>query len=127
MVSVYPITTDEEAIAKANDSEYGLNASIWSRDVGRARRLAEQIKTGTVNINEGYGSAYASNDSPMGGMKASGSGRRHGEHGLLEYCELQTVASQHVIGFDPPPGVSPQRNAALLTGLYKLMKRMRIK
>lgn len=127
VVSVYPFTDDDDAVAKANDTIYGLNASVWSNDVSRARRLGEQIKAGTVNINEGYGSAYASNDSPMGGMKASGLGRRHGEHGLLEYCELQTVASQHVIGFDPPAGISTEKNASLLTATYRLMKGLRIK
>src|SRR5882757_9527346 len=78
------------------------------------RRVAQRIRWGAVNINEGVGSAYTSNDAPMGGMKASGQGRRHGEHGLLEYTELQTIASQHMIGFDPPPGVSTERNAAML-------------
>ncbi|WP_164909172.1 succinic semialdehyde dehydrogenase [Mycobacteroides franklinii] len=127
VVSVYRFHDDDEAIGLANDSEYGLNASIWTRDVGRGRAIGEQIRCGTVNINEGVASAYASNDSPMGGMKASGQGRRHGEHGLLEYTELQTIASQHVIGFDPPPGVSTERNAALLKLTYKLMKALHIR
>nr|WP_064442201.1 succinic semialdehyde dehydrogenase [Hoyosella altamirensis] len=127
VVSVYSFTDDADAITKANDSEFGLNASVWSKNVGRARRVGERLQVGTVNINEGYGSAYASNDAPMGGMKASGLGRRHGEQGLLEYCELQTVASQHVIGFDPPPGISAAKNATLLTWIYKFMKGMRIK
>lgn len=124
---MYRFSDDDDAVAKANATEYGLNASIWTRDIDRARRLAARIQAGTVNINEGYGSAYASNDSPMGGMKSSGIGRRHGEHGLLEYCELQTVASQQVVGFDPPPGVSTEQNVTLLTLTYKAMKKLRIK
>lgn len=127
VVSVYPFRDEPEAIALANDTEYGLNASIWSRDTRRARHLARQIRCGTVNINEGYGSAYASNDAPMGGMKSSGQGRRHGEHGILEYTELQTVASQHIVGFDPLPGISAHTNASLLTGMYKAMKFLRIR
>jgi hypothetical protein len=63
----------------------------------------------------------------MGGMKASGQGRRHGEHGLLEYTELQTVASQHVIGFEPLPGLSKEQHAKLMTGMLRLMKGLRIK
>lgn len=127
VVSVYRFTDDADAVAKANATEFGLNASIWTRDVDRGRALGEQIMAGTVNINEGFGAAYASNDAPMGGMKSSGVGRRHGEHGLLEYCELQTVASQHVIGFDRPRRLSNERNAQLLTALYRVMKKLRIK
>lgn len=127
VVSVYSFATDDEAVRLANDSEFGLNASIWTRDTARGRRIGEQVRCGTVNINEGVGSAYASNDAPMGGMKASGQGRRHGEHGLLEYTELQTVASQHVIGFDPPRGVSTKQNAAILKAMYKVMKALRIR
>ncbi|MGW2664074.1 succinic semialdehyde dehydrogenase [Nocardia tengchongensis] len=127
VVSLYPFHDEDEAVALANATEFGLNASIWTRDVRRGRRLASRIRCGTVNINEGYGSAYTSNDTPMGGMKASGSGRRHGEHGLLEYVELQSVGSQHLVGFDPPPGLSTARNARLLTLTFKLMKALRIK
>ena len=127
VVSLYKFRDDAEAVALANDTEYGLNASIWTGDVRRGHHLAEQIRCGTVNINEGYGSTYASNDAPMGGMKASGQGRRHGEHGFLEYTELQTIGSQHVIGFDPPPGISTERNASVLHLAYKTMKRLRIK
>ncbi|MUM15920.1 succinate-semialdehyde dehydrogenase (NADP(+)) [Mycobacterium sp. CBMA271] len=127
VVSVYPFTSDDAVIEMANNSQYGLNASIWSRNLSRARHIGAQISAGTVNINEGLASAYTSNDAPMGGMKASGLGRRHGEHGLLQYCELQTIASQHLIGFDPLPGISTEQNASLLTQLYRLMKLIRIK
>ena len=127
VVSLYRVDSDEEAIRLANETEFGLNASVWTSRTARGRRVAEQIRCGTVNINEGYGSAYASNDAPMGGMKASGQGRRHGEHGILEYTELQTIASQHVVGFDPPPGVSTEQNATILAWTYRLMKLFRIK
>jgi succinate-semialdehyde dehydrogenase / glutarate-semialdehyde dehydrogenase len=127
VVSVFRVGSDVEAIQRANDNGYGLNASVWTTDTDRGRRVAQRIRCGTVNIDEGVGSAYTSNDAPMGGMKASGQGRRHGEHGLLEYVELQTVASQHVVGFDPIPGISTRTNAALLTHIYRLMKRLRLK
>ena len=84
----------DEVIARANDSEYGLNFSLWTRDTERGRALATRLRAGTVNVNEGYAAAWASVDAPMGGMKASGLGRRHGADGILKYTESQTVAVQ---------------------------------
>jgi succinate-semialdehyde dehydrogenase/glutarate-semialdehyde dehydrogenase len=127
VVSVYPVADDDEAVQLANDTEYGLNASVWTRSAERGREVGSRIRCGTVNINEGYGSAYASNDAPMGGMKASGQGRRHGEHGILEYVELQTVARQRIMGFDRPMGVSAKQFARMITMTYKLLKRLRIR
>jgi len=84
VVAIYPVDGDDAAVAAANDTEYGLNASVWSRDTAHARAVAGRIDAGTVNINEGYASAYGSQGAPMGGMKASGLGRRHGDEGLLK-------------------------------------------
>jgi succinate-semialdehyde dehydrogenase / glutarate-semialdehyde dehydrogenase len=92
VVAVYPVASDDEAVARANDSEYGLNASVYSGDTGRGRAIAERLQAGTVNVNDGYASAWSSLDAPMGGMKASGMGRRHGREGLLKYTESQTIA-----------------------------------
>ena len=71
----------DEVVARANDSDYGLNFSLWTRDTARGRALATRLRAGTVNVNEGYAAAWASVDAPMGGMKASGLGRRHGADG----------------------------------------------
>ena len=92
VVAVYPVASDDEAIAQANDTEYGLNASVYCGDTDRGKAIAERLRAGTVNVNDGYSSAWASLDAPMGGMKASGLGRRHGREGLLKYTESQTVA-----------------------------------
>jgi succinate-semialdehyde dehydrogenase/glutarate-semialdehyde dehydrogenase len=127
VASVYPFSDDDEAIARANDSVYGLNASVWTRDVARGRSVGARIQAGTVNINEGYGAAYASHDSPMGGMKQSGVGRRHGAEGLLKYTEPQTVASQHLMGLAPPPSMPFERYAAMMSGSVKVMKRFRLR
>lgn len=127
VVSVYPFSDDDEAVALANATEYGLNASIWSKNVARARRVGARIKAGLVNINESYASVHISNDASQGGMKASGLGRRHGEYGLLSFCELQIVASQHGISFDPKPGVTHEQQARQVTTIYKIMKALRIK
>lgn len=94
VVSVVPVADDEDAIARANDTDYGLSASIWSADLDAARALAARIRAGSVNINDGYVAAIGSVAAPMGGMGASGVGRRHGPDGLLRYTEAQTVAAQ---------------------------------
>lgn len=92
LVSIYPYSNVDEAIAAANDTDYGLNASVLCGDTRIGRRIANRIMAGTVNVNDGYASAWSTIDAPMGGMKASGMGRRHGRDGLLKYTESQTIA-----------------------------------
>ncbi len=127
VVSLYRFATDDEAVELANGSDYGLNASVWTANPARGRRLAARIKAGTVNVNEGYASAYASYDAPMGGMKNSGVGRRHGSEGLLKYTEVQTIASQRWVGFEPVMGMSYEKYAATISGALKTMRRLRLK
>ncbi|WP_017537960.1 succinic semialdehyde dehydrogenase [Nocardiopsis halophila] len=127
VVAVYRYRDDNEAVDLANDTDYGLNASVWTRDTARGRRLAERIRSGTVNINEGFAAAWASYGGPMGGMKRSGLGRRHGDEGLLRFTEPQTIASQHYMGFGGPPGMDYEKVAALMTTGARLMKRFRIR
>jgi succinate-semialdehyde dehydrogenase/glutarate-semialdehyde dehydrogenase len=90
---VLPIMTfasEADAVALANDSVYGLTASVWTRNISRGRRLAEQIEAGTVMVNEVvYTHGIA--QTPWGGVKESGYGTTHGRMGLL-----QLVHAQHV-------------------------------
>ena len=76
----------------------------------------------TVNVNEGYAAAWASHDAPIGGMKDSGVGRRHGREGILKYTEAQTVAAQYLVPIAPAFGLSDKTYAKALTAGLKLMK-----
>ena len=105
VVSIYPVASIDEAIEKANDTEYGLNASVFAGSTAQAQKIAEQLRAGTVNINEGYAAAWGSTAAPMGGMGISGVGRRHGTEGLLKYCESQTIATQRFVGIADMPVV----------------------
>lgn len=105
VVGIYEFSDEEEAIELANDSEYGLNGSVWTEDYDRGVELASQIECGTVNVNEGYAAAFAATDAPMGGMKNSGIGRRHASEGLLKYTESQNVTLQQAGTMSAPPGV----------------------
>ena len=103
VASLYRVGSTEEAVERANDSVYGLNASVWTSDRERGAEVGQRIDCGTVNVNEGYAAAWASTDAPMGGMGDSGIGRRHGDEGLLRFTEAQTVAVQRGPRIDPGP------------------------
>jgi len=121
VVCVYAFETVDEAVERANDTSYGLNASVWTRDTAKGRTIAARLHAGTVNINEGYSATWAS-ASPMGGFKESGVGRRHGEQGLTKYTEAQTVAVQRLLGIDAPPGVSQAQYAAAMKLAIKALR-----
>ena len=92
VVGLYRFHSEDEAIAVANDTDYGLNASIWSKDIDRAQSVARRIESGNVNINDILAAAYASKGTPSGGLKQSGVGARHGDQGLLKYTDGQSIA-----------------------------------
>lgn len=86
------VDSEDQAVALANDSEFGLTASVWSADAMRARRVARRIRTGTVVINNcliTYGFAQC----PWGGVKNSGIGRTHSVHGLLEFTNIKNITT----------------------------------
>jgi succinate-semialdehyde dehydrogenase/glutarate-semialdehyde dehydrogenase len=124
VISVYRFHDEAEAVDRANDGEYGLNAAVYSKDGARARDLASQIKCGTVNINEAFGATFASIDSPMGGMRQSGLGRRQGAEGIRRYTEPQSVATQRAIRFAPMFGMADETYAKIMTANLRVMKKL---
>ncbi|HEY6635033.1 MAG TPA: succinic semialdehyde dehydrogenase [Acidimicrobiia bacterium] len=125
VVSIYGFDDVETAIAMANDSDFGLNFSVWTRDTERGVDIASRLTAGTVGVNDGYAAAWSSYDAPMGGMKASGLGRRHGAVGLLKFTESQTVSIQKIgPAFAPLAGLTYPTYLSLLGRVLKLLKRI---
>ncbi|MFE9332836.1 succinic semialdehyde dehydrogenase [Streptomyces sp. NPDC006925] len=127
VVSVYRFSDTDEAVGLANATPYGLNSSVWSGNGRRGREVAARLRTGTVNVNEGYASAYGSAQAPMGGMGDSGLGRRHGSEGILKYTESQTVAHQRVLPMAPSLGMSDEAYAAFMSRSLKALKTLRFR
>mgnify|MGYP002682300863 FL=1 len=122
LVSIYPVANVDEAIAAANDTEYGLNASVLCRDASRGRAIARRLRAGTVNVNDGYAAAWSSLDAPMGGMGASGVGRRHGSVGLLKYTESQNISTRSPLLDLVQRPSNPREYAERLSAALRLQK-----
>jgi succinate-semialdehyde dehydrogenase/glutarate-semialdehyde dehydrogenase len=122
VVALYAYDDLDDAIGRANDTPYGLNASVWSRSVRRAMQVARRIRAGTVNVNESYAGTWTATDAPIGGMKQSGAGRRHGADGILKYTEAQTIAVQRFLPLAPPPFVVETRYAHWFPRMVGLMR-----
>jgi acyl-CoA reductase-like NAD-dependent aldehyde dehydrogenase len=90
VMAIMPFRTEEEAIRLANDSEYGLNASVWSQDLAKAKRVASRLLSGAVCINDVITTA-GNPHLPFGGVKQSGMGRYHGPEGLHTFCHQTSV------------------------------------
>ncbi len=121
LVSVYPVQSVDEAVELANATEYGLNASVWAASHAEGEAIARRLRSGTVNVDEGYAPAWGSTAAPMGGMGVSGVGRRHGADGLLKYTEAQTVATQRITGMAGPSWMPPKAWAKALPVAIKAM------
>jgi acyl-CoA reductase-like NAD-dependent aldehyde dehydrogenase len=97
---IMKVADADEAIRLANDSEYGLAASVWTKDAARGEAVAGRVEAGAVCVNDAQLN-YLALELPMGGWKASGLGSRHGAGGIRKYCRQQSVL---VTRFAPPKG-----------------------
>ena len=84
VLPILRVRDEDEAVRHANDSNFGLTASVWTRDRRKGRALARRIETGTVTINDAT-YTHALCETPWGGVKDSGFGRTHGHAGLMEF------------------------------------------
>ncbi|RMI33335.1 succinic semialdehyde dehydrogenase [Nocardia stercoris] len=122
LVSIYPVADVEEAITRANDTDYGLNASVWAGSKAEGEAIAARLHTGTVCVDEGYAPAWGSTGAPMGGMGISGVGRRHGDDGLLKFTEPQTVVVTRFLNLDAPFGLSQSVWQPMLMGIARSLR-----
>ena len=122
-IAVIGYDSIDEAVQLANDTEYGLNASVVG-PVKLAEKVANRLMAGSVNINEGFRASMASIDSPMGGMKQSGVGRRNGHYGLLRFTEARTVGIATGLLNFPSRAKQYNKMAPLMNALAKVMKKL---
>jgi succinate-semialdehyde dehydrogenase/glutarate-semialdehyde dehydrogenase len=129
VVRVESVPSAAAAIEAANDSAYGLNASIWTGDRQRGAELARDVEAGTVNVNDAYATAYAAPGAPMGGMKDSGIGHRQGPEGLKRYVEAKTIGTSRIGPIGSPPFVPDRLYAwgtlSMTRAYRRLQKKLR--
>jgi succinate-semialdehyde dehydrogenase/glutarate-semialdehyde dehydrogenase len=125
LVALQVVESAEEAVALANDSEYGLNASVLSGSTRRGLAVAAAIQAGSVNLNEGYRATFSSVDAPMGGLKMSGLGRRNGPEGILRFAESRTIARATGLLQLPRSGAEGARLIGPMLLLLRVLKAVR--
>jgi len=127
VVGLYRFTSEDEGIALANATDYGLNASVWSKDLDRAKDVARKIDSGNVNINDILATAFASKGTPSGGLKQSGVGARHGDQGLLKYTDAQNIAVLKKQVMEPQGKQTYDAYAKQTQTSLKLMRKTRLR
>jgi acyl-CoA reductase-like NAD-dependent aldehyde dehydrogenase len=122
VLPVMKVRDADEAVRLANDSPYGLGASLFTRDTRRGEALARRVDAGAVNVNDALIN-YTVLELPMGGRKESGLGQRHGAAGIRKYCASQAMVVTSRIAPKREPHMYPYRasKSRRLGWLFKLM------
>jgi aldehyde dehydrogenase (NAD+)/succinate-semialdehyde dehydrogenase/glutarate-semialdehyde dehydrogenase len=127
VTSIYTYTSVDEAVALANDTDYGLNASVWGSDLKAAEAVGRRIEAGNININDGLAASYASKKSTSGGFKTSGVGSRHGDAGMLKYTDVQNVAVLKKQVLSNPPDTDWDANVEKTVKGLRFMRKLGIR
>jgi acyl-CoA reductase-like NAD-dependent aldehyde dehydrogenase len=119
---IMKVADAEEAVRLANDSQYGLGASVFTRDTARGEQIARRLQAGAANVNDALIN-YTVLELPMGGAKASGLGSRHGAGGIRKYCSQQAIVVTPKLAMKKEPFMYPYkaRTTRMLGGLFKLL------
>jgi acyl-CoA reductase-like NAD-dependent aldehyde dehydrogenase len=119
---IMKVRDTDEAVRLANDSPYGLGASVFTRDTARGEEVAKRIEAGAANVNDAMIN-YTVLELPMGGAKASGLGSRHGAGGIRKYCSQQAIVITPKLALKKELFMYPykSRTSRMLAGLFKLM------
>ena len=128
VVSIYTYDTVDEAVALANDTDYGLNASIWGTDLKRAEAVGRRIEVRRHQHQRRRSPARTPRKAtPSGGLKNSGVGARHGDAGLLKYTDVQNVAvlKKQVLG--APVDGAYEKHVATALKTMRFMRRTRLR
>jgi acyl-CoA reductase-like NAD-dependent aldehyde dehydrogenase len=119
---IMKVADAEQAVRLANDSPYGLGASVFSRDTERGEQIARRLEVGAANVNDAMIN-YTALELPMGGAKASGLGSRHGTGGIRKYCSQQAIVVTPKLALKREPHMYPykRRTTRLLAGMFKFL------
>jgi len=121
VLPIMKVATVDEALRWANDSAYGLSASIFSRNLKRAQQIAQRIHSGDVSVNRAQ-FVIGTPSLPFGGQGQSGSGRRNGPEGLLKYTTTQSILLDNLIGAEKSPVIATPVVIKLLNMLRALRR-----
>lgn len=125
IASLTVVENETEAVLFANESDYGLNASVLTGSTRHGLRLADEIDAGSVNVNEGYRGSFGSVDAPMGGLKESGIGRRNGQEGLRRFVDPVTISVNRRLIPLPHSGAEYARLTGPLVLLARVLRAIR--